>query len=269
MADKPKDAPSSGRVPVVPAAPKRKITMPGAGKQRRGGLLLLGVMLVAGAAFAFWYALQSVDMRGDYLVAARTINRWDIVSPTDFAVVEAHVGEGKALPRESMHAVLGKWATGKIPAGSFVTQGMFEQPPLARGADTQNVLIQVSLPASEAPFEKLESGDTVALLGAETGDSPDQVPRLGLIGVLTLDVVQGDKLFYVVEPQKALEIKFMVDRFKQANDRTILKMGTDLTAADIEAALSQDTPTLAGLALPENIDSVSEPPQPDPNAAGQ
>ena len=222
--------------------------------QRRGGLLLVGLVLVFGAGFGFWFVLQSIDQRAEYLMAARTIERWEVASAADFAVVEANVGEASALPVDLLDVVVGKWATGRIPAGTIITGGLFETPPLSSESEADKVLIQVRLPASEAPFGTLNTGDTVALLGRESTGVEGQGGALGLIGVLQLEFVSGDDIYYVVTAEDALKIKSSVDRYTAAADRTILKLGQELTAAEIADALER----LAANVPPAPIDESAE-----------
>ena len=230
--------PPSERAAAVMPGQGRRVTVPGPQtKQRRGGLLVLGLVLVFGAGAGFWFILQSVDQRAEYLVAARTIERWEVAAPSDFAVVEAYVGTASALTGDRAGAVVGLWATGRIPAGTLVTEGMFEAPPLSGEGDSDSVLIQVSLPSGDAPFGTLDTGDTVALLGRETEGLGGEAGPLGLIGVLQLEFVQGDNIYYVVAPAEALAIKNTIDRYSAASDRTMLKLGFDLAIEDLVAAL--------------------------------
>ena len=189
-----------------------------------------------GAGLGFMFILESIDQRSSYVVAARTIQRWQITAPADFTVVEAHIGNASGLPIDRLNEVVGKWATGRIPAGTIVTRGLFETPPLSSEEEADSVVVQVALPASEAPFGTLNTGDTVALLGVEAG--VEGVPGdLGLIGVLTLEYVDGDSVYYVTTPEQALGIMSVVDRFTRAQDRAILKLGVNLSSDDIVAAL--------------------------------
>ncbi len=230
----------------------RQIIVPGGAKKRNGRLLIAGFVLVAGAAFGFWYVLQSVDQRQQYVVAARDIARWDQVSAADFQLVEANVGEGAATTVDQMGAIYGQWATGPIPVGTFIMPGMFRAPPLSSEAEAGSVVIQVSLPAEDVSYGALETGDTIALigrealpgaalgLGVEAGfDAPE--PELSLIGVLRLDNVAGGNIIYVVEPARALQIQRLVDRYLTSTDRQIWRLGLDLTADDIQRALSSGT----------------------------
>lgn len=201
----------------------------------------MGLVLVFGAGFGFWYVLQSIDQRGEYLMAARTIERWEVVGASDLAVAEAHIGDASALTVAQSGRVLGKWATGRIPAGTLITEGLFETPPLSDESEADRVLIQVRLPASEAPFGTLNTGDTVALLGREALGPDGQPGTLGLIGVLRLEFVQGDDVFYTVTPDEAFNIMSSVDRFSQSTERTILKLGHNLTSAEIADALQKQS----------------------------
>ena len=236
--------------------------MPGAQQsQRRVGWVLFGLVLVLGTGTGFWFILRSVDQRAEYLMTARTIERWQVARAEDFAIVEANVGAASALTADRRGAVQGKWATGRIPAGTIITEGLFETPPLSSESEAEHVLIQVALPTAEAPFGSLSAGDTVALLGREL-PGPDGGPSpLGLIGVLQLDFVRGNEIYYVVTPAEALQIKSSVDRYTQAADRTMLKLGLDLNIDDLVGALQQQaaggSSTVA--ALTATAGSESEP----------
>ena len=90
--------PQRERARTVSQAQRRQVALPGAQQgQRRGGLLLLGLLLVFGAGFGFWFVLQSIDQRAEYLIAARTIERWEVARAQDFTLVEANVGTASAL----------------------------------------------------------------------------------------------------------------------------------------------------------------------------
>ncbi len=211
----------------------------GTQERRRGGVFLLGLVLVLGAGLGFWFIFQSIDERSEYLMAARTIERWEVARAEDFTVVEANVGSASALTSDRLGAVQGKWATGRIPVGTIIVEGLFETPPLSAESEVERVLIQVRLPSAEAPFGSLNTGDTVALLGRESVGGEAQASPLGLIGILRLEFVSGDDIYYVVTPEEALDVKSSVDRYMAASDRTILKLGFDLTAGDLAEALEQ------------------------------
>lgn len=241
--------PPRERTPTVPRGQRRQTALPGAQEKRRGGLFLLGLVLVLGAGFGFWFMFQRIDERSEYLMTARTIERWEMARADHFIVVEANVGSASALTPERLGAVQGKWSTGRIPAGTIITEGLFETPPLSGESEADRVLIQVTLPSAEAPFGSLGTGDTVALLGRESVGEDLQEGSLGLIGILRLEFVRGDDIFYVVTPDEALDIKGSVDRYMAASDRTMVKLGFGLTADDLLAALEQQAvvpPALAG-----------------------
>ena len=210
--------------------------MPGAPAQKsnvRRGLLLLGVLLVAAAGFAFWFILQQLDEREEYVVTTRTIERWEISRPGDFAVVEAHLGGASGMEPEFLDLVVNRWATGRIPQGTVVNPLMFQSPPLSSDEDSSKVLIQVSLPASEAPGGSLEAGDKIAMFGAEPTDDEFAEPSVGLIGVLELDFVEGDTLTYVVTSAEAKAIQEVVDRYNGAAERRIWKLGFDVPTEEL------------------------------------
>ena len=223
--------------PVIPKPQKREVAIPGAPQKEkkgniRGGLLFLGLALIAGAVFGFWFILQSFDQRSQVLVTSRTLNRWQVSSAADFTVVQANPGNASFLTANQLGAVVGRWATGTIPAGTIVTAGMFQQPPLSEENEAGNVLIQLSLPPSEAPFGTLQAGDRVALFGevaSETGSS-----GLQLFGIITLDFVQGDKITYIVPPEEAWRYQTIVEQFESSSNRKIWKLGINVSDSMVE-----------------------------------
>lgn len=249
--------------PVAPrgGSQRRQVTLPGSSKQKqsggvRGGLLLLGLLLVVASGGAFWYILRELDVREEYLVTVRTLERRDIADVGDFGVVEANLGDAAGVPPEFLGVVLGRWATGRIPAGTIVTPGMFEEPPLSNEDETDKVLIEVSLPSGDAPGGSLESGDRVALFGAEATDVDFAETPVGLIGVLGLDHVQGDQITYVVTPAEAKAIQDLVDRYAAASNRRIWKLGSNLSAEHLVElyATPQPAPTIDDLfAEPQDV----------------
>ncbi|WP_419910550.1 SAF domain-containing protein [Candidatus Poriferisodalis sp.] len=229
-----------------PAAQQRPVAMPMGGERRRWSLVILGVVLLAGTGFGFWYVLDTVDERQLYVVAARDIAIWEPVSAADFELVEANVGQGSASTANDIRGVYGQWAAGPIPEGTFVTVGMFRPPPLSGGSEADSIGIRVALPAGEVTYGELQPGDTVALIGREpqTGLAPtagagtgELASPLALIGVLRIDVVQDGSLVYVVEPAVALQIQNMVERYLAASDRQIWRLGINLTADDVVRTL--------------------------------
>lgn len=253
--------------PVAPRGgqQRRQVTLPGSAKQKsggvRGGLLLLGLLLVIASGGAFWYILRELDVREEYLVTVRTLERREVAGVGDFAVVEANLGDAAGVPPEFLGVVLGRWATGRIPAGTIVTPGMFEEPPLSNEDETDKVLIEVSLPAGDAPGGSLQSGDKIALFGAEGTDVEFAERPVGLIGVLELDHVQGDRVSYVVTPAEAKAIQDLVDRYAAASDRRIWKLGFDLSSEHLLDLYG--TPQPAPL-----IDDLLPEPPVDPEANG-
>ena len=199
--------------------------------------MIMGAVMVMLSGFGFWFVLRSVDHRQEYLAAARYINRWDPVVPSDFKTVLADLGEASGVTPDQQGTLVGKIAAGVIPAGTIVTGGMFRDLPLSGEGESDKVLIDVVLPANDAAFGTLETGDTVALLGREAGN-----PNVSLIGVLTLDFVQGGTLYYLVTPTRAIEIEQMVERYNSAGNRRLWKMGSDLAFDDIAGILGSTTP---------------------------
>ena len=77
-------------------------------------MLLLGLLLVVASGGGFWYVLQSFDDRQEYLVSARTIERWEIATAADFTVVEANVARRLRCPWTGWVS----WSASGPPAGS-------------------------------------------------------------------------------------------------------------------------------------------------------
>ena len=257
--------PTRDSPPAVVMPQRRQVVRPGGDMRRRTGLVFLGLVLVAAAAFGFWFILQSVDDRQQYLVATRTIERFEIVQESDFALVNADVGTASAMNPGFRRGLQGLWAVGTIPAGTLVTPGMFGAPPLSDEEEAERVLIEVSIPAEEAAYGTLETGDRVALIGSESAGLG--AARASLIGVLELETVQNGRLYYVVTPTKALEIEKIVSRYEEASDRRIWKLGQQVTADDIQDVLDADdslTPMIDefDLSLDDGAGSAIEPLEP-------
>ncbi|MXX41527.1 MAG: hypothetical protein F4Z53_00530 [Acidimicrobiales bacterium] len=231
----PAPEPPTQSAPPAAAAPREVFTPQAQRGRRRPNLAILGVVLMAAAAFGFWFLLRSVDSRQQLVVAARTIERWEVVTPADFTTVEAHVGGAAAMTPDQVNLLVGLWAAGRVPQGTFVTPSMFSAPPLSSGDESGQVLVQVPLPASEAAFGTLESGDRIALIGDEGGDLLGD--GRSLIGILVLDLYRDGSVFYVTEPAKAVQIRALIDRYQAAADREIWKIGAEVTSEDIAAAL--------------------------------
>lgn len=229
---KPQPTGTPGRRVAVPAAASK-----GKGKEVRGGLLLLGLLLIVIAGGGFWFILRELDTRQEYLVTARTVERWDIVGPGDFAVVSANLGPVEGVPPEFVDLLVGKWATGRIPAGTLVAPGMFDTPPLSSEESSGKILMQLTLPAGEAPGGSLAEGDRIALFGAApAGDTLDGAPaeqQVSLIGVLELPSIEGDTITYLVTPTEARLLRDIVGRYNVAQNRYMWKIGFGVTVEEL------------------------------------
>lgn len=225
-------------VPGGAAQPRRSSPSPDEKQKgsRRNGLLLLGLLLITVSVVGFWLVLRSVDQRQLVWVAARDIERWEIVTELDFLPVEANVGQAAALGPGELGFILGQWATGRIPLGTIVTAGMFQFPPLSTEEDLGKVIIELSLPG-DVPYGDMQTGDRLALFGREGGQ--DGGGPYGLIGVLNLDLVQDGRLIYVVTPEEALNLEEIVGRFRASADQRIWKLSFGLELEDLQAAYAE------------------------------
>ena len=263
------DIGSTDAAGIAPPPQPRQVFTPRASLQRRTGLLVLGVVLVLITGFAFWLVLQSVDTRQDYLVASRDIQRWKVIDGRDLDIVQANVGDAAGLRSTSKNIqdVRGQWALGDIPAGTILTAGMFGPPPLASEDDSGKVLIEVSLPQSEAPDGYLEAGERIALIGAESlGENQASFP--GLIGVLELRDVFEDGIFYTVTPEEAIKIERIIGRYSSASERRIWKLNDDVTTEQLISVLGESgaLPPLADRDFPDDSFSSNGLPDPEPGS---
>ena len=87
----------------------------------------------------------------------------------------------------------------------------------------------------------MKTGDKMALFGAESSDFEGGEPSVGLIGVLTLEFVRGDKITYVVTPAVAKDIQDTVDRYMAASNRRMWKVGFELPTQDLIDLYGQAT----------------------------
>ena len=248
-------------------ARQRQISMPTTSKQqrRRGNLLLaIGFVMILITGLGFWFVLQTIDERKEYLMALRTINRSETVTLGDFAIVKAHIGPASALaPQDFNIALSGKAATGMIPKGTLVTSGMFAHPNMSSEAEKDSIVIRLPFPQGDSPYGSVQVGDTLALIGregsenagtdADLGENPlGDDPSIGnpleatapednplvVIGVITIDNILGGTLTYVVPPEEALLIEHMLTRYQRASDRKMWLLGTDVTPEELNEKLA-------------------------------
>ena len=99
----------------------------------------------------------------------------------------------------------------------------------------------------------------MALLARESAGVEGQIVALSLIGVLHLEFVQGDDIYYVVTLEEALEIKSTVDRYTAAADRTMLKLGFNLTIEDLVDALEKQAASVSPAITDTSIETGSGP----------
>ena len=231
----------------------RPVYNPGSVKgKRRPSLVGLGLLLMVGAGFGFWWVVQSLDVRETYVITSRTLEPWDVLSTADLITVQADIGEAAALTPAQVQSVLGQWAVGRVPEGTFITPGMFAPPPLSSEEEADSIILPLAIPAGEAAFGTLQTGDTVAMIGREnpvggiealdgdaaTGAEPQQAP-LSLIGILRLERMQGGNFYYILPPSDALRLEHMVNRYLASSDRKLWKLGADITAEIIQQALDE------------------------------
>lgn len=258
MADRTSTNPASGSAPRAGASAaaraERPVYNPAAAKgRRRPSLVGLGLILMILASVGFWYVVQSLDERQTYVIANRTIEPWDVLSASDLATVQANLGNDvAALMPAQVQSLYGQWAIGRIPEGTLITPGMFQVPPLSSEEEADSIILQLDLPAGEAPFGTLEPGDTVALIGRENPldgslpGAPDEAGAGGtpqapltLIGILQLERQQGGGFYYILPPSEALRLKHMVGRYTASSDRQLWKLGAELTPEIIQQALNE------------------------------
>ena len=199
---------------------------------------------MAVAGFGFWYVVQSLDERQTYVIATRTIEPWEVLTGGDLTTVQANLGDAAAMTPAQARSLFGQWAVGRIPEGTLITPGMFQQPPLSSDAEADSIILQLALPAGEAPFGTLEPGDTVAMIGREnpvgaaaTGETDGSQAPLSLIGILRLERMQGGSFYYILPPSEALRLKHTVSRYTSATDRELWKLGASITPEIIQQAL--------------------------------
>ena len=239
----PRSASGAQQTATGATAQSRPVFNPGAVKgRRRPSFMLLGVVLMAVAGFGFWYSQQQLDERQQYVATSRSLERWEVLAPSDLKVVYAHIGEASALTPAQVGLVVGQWATGRVPEGTLITPGMFAQPPLSSDEEADSIVVDIPLPASDLAHGTIESGDTIAMIARADPQAGEGASGLGdwtLIGILRIEVVEGGRFLYVLPPSEALELEHTVNRYLQAPARKLWKLGAELTAADVQAALDE------------------------------
>ena len=160
----------SRRPPTVAAVPPQTGT--GGLRRRRPAQIGLGVLLVIICGLVGAFSLAAVDHRTPVLVVTRTIQPGETITAADLGV--AHVaGSGLAtISGAASASVIGKVASGRIPAGSPIVPGELNS---ASPVDQNSVELPMALKAGAFPPD-LAVGDQVLLVPTVGAGSAPPTP---------------------------------------------------------------------------------------------
>lgn len=140
--------------------------LPVRARSRRPTLILLAVLLILVGALASALLAYRSGSRTDVLVAAGTILPGQQISAGDFGIARVAVDTGAVVPATRRGALLGSYATVRIPAGTLVNQAMFATSGIV---PDDAVVVGLDLAVSQRPASGPQVGDVVRIYLAPTG----------------------------------------------------------------------------------------------------
>ena len=131
-------------------------------RRRNPTWIVAGVLLVVLSALGGVVLFTSNDDREEVLVAANDLEPGAVVEADDLRIERVALDAGiRAISAADAAGLVGRHATGRVPAGTMLAPAMFTTDvPL--GAD--EVVVGASLDPGEAPLALLEVGASVELL---------------------------------------------------------------------------------------------------------
>ena len=180
---------------VVPVA--ARVSLPRG--RHRPVLWVVGVALLAAGTLSVVWLVDYLGHTVPVVVAARDIPAGTAITEADLAIAQVAAAPGVAtIPAVHRDALVGRMASGDVPAGAVLAQRQFTEfgPPAAG-----QVLVPLSLPVSRVPLEPLRAGDRVLVVDTPPADAdpptvlPGSIPaeiehvgRPDVNGVVVIDV---------------------------------------------------------------------------------
>jgi hypothetical protein len=128
-------------------------------RQRRRGLLLLGVALTCAAGVATAALVTSAGHRVPVVVATRDIPLGAVITAADLSTAEVSTGAGvSSIPGRQESQVTGQIAATDVPAGTLVVPGDLTS---AAGPAAGQALVPVALKSWQIPASGLAGGTPV------------------------------------------------------------------------------------------------------------
>jgi hypothetical protein len=166
--------PRPAPAPPRPARPRRAIRAPAAPaarfepgpvaapRHRNPTWVVAGVLLVILSALGGVLLFTSSDERTAVLVAATDLRPGATIQESDLRIERVAVDAGvRTIPAGDASELVGRHATGAVPAGTMLTPAMFTADvPLG----PEEVVVGAALDPGEAPLTQLQVGAPVELL---------------------------------------------------------------------------------------------------------
>lgn len=193
-------------------------------RHRNPTWIVAGILLVVLSALGGVVLFTSNDDRTEVLVAATDLEPGAEIASEDLRIERVALDAGvRSIPAAEAASLVGRHATGRVPAGTMLAPAMFATDvPLGPG----EVVVGASLDPGEAPLALLEVGAAVELLdvtvaepGAAEG-SPEAATSLGTGTVWAVEPVATGQLWLSVRVERrvglAVSVASATDRLRVA-----------------------------------------------------
>jgi hypothetical protein len=189
-------------------------------RHRNPTWIVAGILLVVLSALGGVVLFTSSDDRQEVLVAARDLEPGTALASDDLRIERVALDGGvRAIPATDAASLLGRHATGRVPAGTMLAPAMFATDvPL--GPD--EVVVGAALDPGEAPLVLLEVGAAVELLDVtvaapgQVEGSPEVAASLGTGTVWAVEQVATGQLWLSVRVERSVGLAVSV---ASASDR--------------------------------------------------
>ncbi|MPZ28968.1 MAG: hypothetical protein GEV12_21865 [Micromonosporaceae bacterium] len=183
-----------------------RVEPPAGARRARLSWMVLGVLIIAGCALVAAVWAGRVAERTPALALAREVERGQVLTEQDLAVVNVAVdGQLAIIPVEQSAQVVGRSAGASLPAGTLLTERMVGSDP---GLGPQDRVVGLALQPGEYPTAALTSGDEVMVIRTPDANAAGEEAAGGtvLVGSATVYAVEA-----VGETSPGLLVSVVVD----------------------------------------------------------
>lgn len=175
-----------------------------AGRSRNTAQAAVGVLAVLGGGLLAFQLVRSAGEKTAVIMTTQDVPAGAVIERDDLRSVEVNAEGVATIPVTDAESVIGKVATGPLPAGALVTRGQVgDKPPLAPGQGVLSVpvpqgQVPVGLRAESRVALLIVDADVVAATQVErvegrVVDLVDGGDATGIV-VVSVQVAEGDAL---------------------------------------------------------------------------